>query len=182
MNVRFAEQHDIKKIAEIYSACLSEWDTDKSKEKSSSELAHIYKERLRWFESREDRYKILVLCDGDKICAFSALDPFGERGCFSFVSEISVYVDPTERRKGYAKALVERSIKLAKSIGFYKLIVTLFSDNMAGEKLFKDFGFSIVGTYKKLAYLHGQLIDANIYSVDLPFDEETIKNFYNNLQ
>lgn len=181
MNIRFAEQHDIPRIAEIYSACLSEWDFDGDEAKTASEHAHIFKDRLRWFESREDRYKILVLCDGDKVCAFSALDRFGERGCFSFVAEISVYVDPSERRKGYGKSLVERSIKLAKSIGFYKLIVTLFSNNKAGEKLFTEFGFTIVGTYKKLAYLNEKLLDATIYSMDLPFNEETVENYYNNL-
>lgn len=180
MNVRFAEHHDIPRIAEIYGKCLAEWDLE-SDSKNTAEQAHIYNDRLKWFESREDRHKIVIFCDGDKVTSFGALDRFGDRSCFSFVAEISVYVDPDERGKGYGKALVERLIKLAKSIGFYKLTVTLFSNNQAGEKLFESFGFTPVGTYKKLGYLHGKLIDATIYSLDLPFDEETVKNYYDSI-
>lgn len=174
MNVRFAEQQDIMRIAEIYNHSID--DTLKS----SAEKTHTYKERLRWFESRDDRYKIMVVCDGEKVVGFGSLERFSARYCYNFVAELAIYVEPIYRGKGYAKALANKLIKVAQSIGYYKLIVTLFEINQPAINLYKEFGFETVGVYKKMGYYKGSLLDAIIFSKDLPLNKEAIQNYYEN--
>lgn len=174
MNVRFAEQQDILRIAEIYNHSID--DTLKS----SAEQTHTYSERLRWFESRDDRYKVMVVCDGERVVGFGSLDRFSTRYCYNFVAELAIYVEPLYRGKGYAKALAQKLIKVAQSIGFYKLIVTLFDKNQPAINLYTGFGFETIGIYKNMGYYKGELQDATIFAKDLPFNKETVENYYEN--
>lgn len=174
MNVRFAEQQDIMRIAEIYNHSID--DTLKS----SAQTTTTYRERLRWFESRDDRYKVMAVCDGEKVVGFGSLERFSARYCYNFVAELAIYVEPIYRGKGYAKALAKKLIKVAESVGFYKLIVTLFDINQPAINLYKSFGFETVGVYENMGYYKGSLQDAIIFSKDLPLKKDVVQNYYEN--
>ena len=172
MNIRFAEQQDILRIAEIYNHSIDDTLI------TTREPAHTYSERVRWFESRDTRYKIMVICDGENVVGFGSLEPFSIRHCFKFVAECAIYIEPAYRGKGCATALIKKLIRVAESVGFYSLTITLFEINLSAIHLYTSLGFEQVGCYEHLGYYQGKLLDAMTFSKKLPYDEETITNFY----
>lgn len=66
----------------------------------------------------------------------------------SFGGHIGYCVRPTQRRKGYAKAMLEQALAVCKDEGLKKVLVTCLEDNIGSEKTILCCG----GVYDKTVY------------------------------
>lgn len=154
---RLASIGDIRQITEIYNeGILDRIATLESNPKTMEEME-------RWFTSRGERYKVIVAEDEEgKIIGWASLNVFNVRESYQGVSDLSIYIRREERGKGLGKQLLTALIKIAKQAGFHKLVLSTFSYNLAGQRLYESVGFTKVGTYIKQGMLDGKWIDMTI--------------------
>lgn len=155
--IRMASIGDIEQITEIYNhGILDRIATLESNPKSVEEME-------KWFSTRSERHKVIVAADGQgHIKGWASLNVFNVRECYQGVADLSIYVHRQERGKGLGKQLLAALIRIAKQIGFHKLVLSTFALNDAGQKLYESVGFVKVGTYMKQGMLDGKWIDMTI--------------------
>jgi len=78
---------------------------------------------------------------------------------YDHVADLSVYVDRAWRGHGVGRALLGALIERARTIGYHKLVLAAFPDNMAGMALYTRLGFTRVGVYHEQGLLDGRWVD-----------------------
>jgi L-amino acid N-acyltransferase YncA len=120
-------------------------------------------EMVQWLNTREPRYKVLVIEDNDKlVCGWASINVFNSRCCYSGVGDISIYIGREHRGKGLGKILLQGLLNIAKEQEFHKLILSTFDFNKVGHKLYKSLGFREVGTYMEQGILDGKFVNITI--------------------
>lgn len=157
VSTRFASLCDIKRIAEIYNQGIQDRIATLEADQKSIE------EMKRWFSTRSERHKVIVIEDQNgTIKGWASLNVFNPRECYRGVADLSIYIHREDRGKGLGTQLLIALIKLAKEIGFHKLVLATFACNDAGQNLYHSVGFRTVGTYIKQGMLDGKWIDMTI--------------------
>lgn len=156
-STRLATVEDIKGITVIYNQGIEDRiATLESSPKKESD-------RMDWFTKRNEAHKVLVIEDDNgTVWGWASLNPFNSRCCYSGVVDISIYIERSMRGKGLGKQLINALIKAAREQGFHKLVLSAFSNNEAGKRLYKAAGFKEVGTYINQGILDGKWIDVTI--------------------
>ncbi len=154
---RIATISDIEQITDIYNQGIQDRiATLEANLKSVDEMK-------TWFTTRSDRHKVIVIEDEcGYIKGWASLNVFNLRECYQGVADLSIYIRRGERGKGLGKILLQALIAIAKEAGFYKLVLSTFAFNDAGQKLYNSLGFVKVGTYIKQGMLDGKWIDMTI--------------------
>lgn len=120
-------------------------------------------EMIDWLNNRESKYKVLIISDeSGQIHGWASLNIFNSRCCYNGVADISIYISRDHRGKGIGKILLKGLIELAKTENFNKLVLSTFSFNEVGKKLYRSLGFREVGTYIKQGILDDKFIDITI--------------------
>ncbi|MBP2628018.1 MAG: hypothetical protein H6Q68_2729 [Firmicutes bacterium] len=155
--IRIATINDIEQITDIYNQGIQDRiATLEANIKSIEEME-------KWFSIRSDRYKVIVVEDEKGyINGWASLNVFNTRECYQGVADLSIYIRRKERGKGLGKSLLIALIEIAKQADFYKLVLSTFAFNYAGQKLYASVGFTKVGTYMKQGMLDGKWIDMTI--------------------
>lgn len=93
------------------------------------------------------------------VCGLTSIDLINRH------AEFSLYIIPSEHRKGYASLALKELIKF----GFNELGLNLIwgetFDGNPALNLFKEIGFKIDGTRRDFYYKNGQFIDAHLVSI-----------------
>ncbi len=87
--------------------------------------------------------KIYLMYDGDKAIATGSLKPVNET-CAELAR---MYTDSNYRGQGLAKAIVEKVMNYAKSVGYKKMILDTWKDSASAIKLYEDMGFIERGAF-----------------------------------
>lgn len=155
--IRIATINDIEQITEIYNQGIQDRvATLEANTKSVEEME-------KWFSIRSERYKVIVVEDEKGyIKGWASLNVFNPRECYQGVADLSIYIRREERGKGLGKILLIALIEIAKQAGFYKLVLSTFAFNYAGQNLYAAVGFTKVGTYMRQGMLDGKWIDMTI--------------------
>jgi L-amino acid N-acyltransferase YncA len=120
-------------------------------------------EMIQWLNTREERYKVLVIHDDNKlVCGWASINVFNSRCCYSGVGDISIYIAREHRGKGLGKTLLQGLVQVALKEEFHKLILSTFDFNKVGHKLYKSLGFREVGTYMEQGILDGKFVNITI--------------------
>jgi L-amino acid N-acyltransferase YncA len=90
---------------------------------------------------------------------WASLNRFNPRPVYDHVADLSVYVDRAWRGHGVGRALLGALIERARTIGYHKLVLAAFPDNMAGMALYTRLGFTRVGVYHEQGLLDGRWVD-----------------------
>ncbi len=93
------------------------------------------------------RFPFIIALYDETITGWLSLNPFSIRKVYAHVADISLYVSRDYHRMGTGRTLLESGIEKAKILGFHKLVLTMFPDNLPALHLYKKFGFVNVGTY-----------------------------------
>lgn len=88
---------------------------------------------------QEDNYLYYLLQDGDRYVGYCA---FQERGKSLFLSKI--YVDSSERGRGFGRAIMEFAKESAINLGLKTLSLTVNKDNADSIAVYKKIGFKVV--------------------------------------
>lgn len=81
-------------------------------------------------------YKYLEygLFDGNKLLGLIQIRLELKGYLIEYGGNIGYCVRPSERRKGYAKVMLQKALELCKEIGLTKILITCLEDNIGSEK------------------------------------------------
>lgn len=84
---------------------------------------------------------------------------------FDEIHILSIAVTPRQRRKGYAKKILEAAIERGRSMGGKRVVLEVRAGNVAARNFYGKFGFKIIGERKR--YYSETREDAVVMELDL---------------
>ena len=119
--------------------------------------------RRDWLkEHAPDKHPFWVMeCDGE-VAGWLTIKPFIPRSAYRKTVELSVYVDEKFRRRGIARALLEKAIAEAPALQISAMVGLIFAHNEPSLRLFSQLGFVRWGLLPGVAQLDGVVRDLAI--------------------
>ena len=119
--------------------------------------------RKRLVESPEGLFS-LVACVDDEVVGSLGLETSPTRSVrwrMRHVGSIGMAVRDDWQGKGVGTALMEAALDLADNwLNLTRIELRVYVDNSAAVALYKNFGFEIEGTHRRLAFRNGEYVDA----------------------
>jgi L-amino acid N-acyltransferase YncA len=113
------------------------------------------------------RYPYLVAEEDGRVVAFAYASLHRERDAYRWACESSVYVDPTQRRRGIGRALYTALFDLLRRQGLQIVCAGITLPNEASVALHEGFGFEPVGVYRRIGWKAGAWYDVGWWQLDL---------------
>jgi L-amino acid N-acyltransferase YncA len=150
MIIRDALEADLPAIVEIYNQAIRGRISTAQLEEVSVE------ERRPWFRQHSAETHPLWVAEIDgQIAAWFSFHPFIKRAAYRGTAEVSVYVSERFRRRGVAKALLEKAIAHAPEMKLSALVGYIFEHNEPSLHLFERMGFERWGNLSRVARVDG---------------------------
>ncbi len=150
LTVRDAVDSDLPEIVDIYNAAVPGRMVTADTEPVSVDS------RQPWFHEHRAGFRPLWVAELDgRIVAWLSFSSFYGRPAYNATAEISIYVDYAHHRQGIGKALLEKAIEHAPSIGVKTLVGFIFAHNEPSICLFRRFGFRQWAHMPRVAELGG---------------------------
>jgi L-amino acid N-acyltransferase YncA len=149
--IRPATPADADAMARIYNEGIAERiATFETRTKSAFELAELI----------EGGPLVLVAEREGAVVAFIKIGPYDDAShYYSGIGEATMYVDPTARRSGAGRALMEAVADAAEERGYYKLVGKIFTSNAPSIAMVKACGWREVGVHRRHGRLDGEWKD-----------------------
>lgn len=163
MIIRTAKDSDVGALAAIYNREIRNGTaTFDCEEKSIAD-------RLQWLHSHNRGNHPLVVCEeGGRAMGYASLSPYGTKDAFTTTVELSVYVDPSFRRRGAAEAMIGELLSRVRGDGETHLVISVITTgNEASVSLHKRLGFTYCGTIPEIARKFGKYLSVDIYTLML---------------
>jgi phosphinothricin acetyltransferase len=157
VTIRDATAADLAAIVAIYNAAipgrLATADTEPITVES----------RNAWLAAHAPSTYPLWVADADRaIAGWLSFQPFYGRPAYRATAELSVYVSPSQQRRGIGRALVAHAVDHSAALGFTTLLGFVFGHNAPSLALFTAFGFERWGHLARIAVLDGDERDLAI--------------------
>jgi L-amino acid N-acyltransferase YncA len=151
MKFRDAIQSDLATIVEIYNSTVG------SRMVTADTTAVSVESRQQWFEehSPDKRPLWMVEDDNKNIIGWVSFQSFYGRPAYDATAEISIYLHPLQRGKGYGEAILQYCIDTAPAYKIKNLLGYIFAHNLPSLQLFNKLGFEEWGHLKNIAILDG---------------------------
>jgi len=117
-----------------------------------------------WFESHDARYVMLVsVDDAGVISGFGSLNRhLPEHDACSGVASLWCFLASGAQRRGVGTLLVGELERQARQNDFHKIVVRTFPANRGSRRLLRNFGYRVVGVYKRDAVIDGTYTDVMV--------------------
>jgi L-amino acid N-acyltransferase YncA len=115
-----------------------------------------------WFKRHGPRHPVLVAEADGSIAGWASLNTSNVRPAYQYVADLSIYLARPWRGKRLGARLLSPLISLARELGYHKIVLSAFSTNTAGMRLYERQGFTTVGVYKEMGLLDGRWVDTII--------------------
>lgn len=113
----------------------------------------------RWFASRLSAGRLVAESRG-RIVGWAAISPVSARAVYEGVGEVSVYVADGAHGLGVGRALLGALVEASEAAGMWTLQASIFPENQASVALHERFGFRLMGTREKIAWMrYGPMAD-----------------------
>jgi L-amino acid N-acyltransferase YncA len=148
---RNAAPNDLGKIVAIYNSTVaSRMVTADTEEVSVAS-------RQQWFDEHSPAKRPLWMVeDGNKnTVGWVSFQSFYGRPAYDATAEVSIYLDPLQRGKGYGRQVLQYCIDKAPSFGMNNLLGYIFTHNTPSINLFLKLGFTAWGHLENIAVLDG---------------------------
>lgn len=124
---------------------------------------------LEWFRAKElRRYPVLgAVNDRGALLGFATYGPFRHWPAYKYTIEHSVYVHPSHRRRGVARALMARLIVAAEAQDYHVMVAGIDAANAASIGLHLGLGFTAAGTIHQAGFKFGRWLDLAFYELRL---------------
>lgn len=154
ITIRDATLTDASAIARIYNQGIEDRLATLETEPRSAA------ERVAWLAARSARHPVIVAVDSDgDVLGWASLNPFNPRPAYDHVADFSVYVAREARGRGVGDALLGALEARARALGYHKLVLAAFPENVAGMRLYARHGFRTVGIYREQGRLDERWVD-----------------------
>ncbi|ARJ51299.1 GNAT family N-acetyltransferase [Staphylococcus lutrae] len=125
-------------------------------------------ERRCWFEQKQRAgYPIFVYEQAGRVVGFATYGMFRDWPAYQYTIEHAIYVSPTARRQGIARALLTVLTDTAIAQGYQTMIAGIDAENEGSLKLHEKLGFKAVGTLEKVGYKFDRWLDLTFYQKQL---------------
>ncbi len=150
MTIRDAAEADLPAIVDIFNATVPT-------RTSTAVLAPVrVADRVEWFrEHSPDRHPLWVADIDGKIAGWLSIHPFIGRSAYRGTVEVSVYIHEHFRRRGIARALLEKAVAASPHLQITALIGLILGHNTASLRLFDRLGFERWGLLPRVTRLDG---------------------------
>jgi L-amino acid N-acyltransferase YncA len=150
MIFRNATREDLPKIVEIYNTTVASRIVTADTEPVSVES------RVRWFDEHNSTSRPLwMIEDEGKIIGWASFQSFYGRPAYNATVEVSIYLDPSQRGKGYGKKVLQHVMEEAPALEVKTLLGFIFAHNEPSLRLFEGFGFKPWANFPNIAVLDG---------------------------
>ena len=167
MNIRHAHPaRDADAIANIYAPYVT--DTVISFE----DVPPTPAEMAARIERLAKTHAWLVAEDGGEILGYAYGCPHRERAAYQWATEVSVYVDPRQHRRGAGRALYEALFARLGERGYRLALAGIALPNDASIGLHEACGFEPVGVYRRIGFKQGKWWDVGWWQLDLGAGDE----------
>lgn len=109
------------------------------------------------------RFGSYALTEEGKLIGYCALVPFSSREAYAITAELSLYLSPEVRGRGYGQAMLDFLEKEAGDKGFVSLMARVCTENTASIGLFEKNGYKRAGYYEKVGCKFGKILDVVAY-------------------
>jgi putative acetyltransferase len=152
--IRRAEPSDYEAVCRIFSGPKAVWGTLQLPFPSAEAW------RTRLAEPPEGLFSLLA-CVGTEVAGQLGLHTFPNHPRRRHAGQIGMAVRDDWQGKGVGTALMQAAVDLADQwLNLSRLELEVYTDNEAGIRLYKKFGFVIEGKLIRFAYRDGQYVDA----------------------
>jgi L-phenylalanine/L-methionine N-acetyltransferase len=116
--------------------------------------------RKRLSEPPEGLYSLVACVEGEVVGSLG-LETSSTRWRMRHVGSIGMAVRDDWQGRGIGTALMEAALDLADNwLNLTRIELRVYVDNSAAVALYKNFGFEIEGTHRRLAFRNGEYVDA----------------------
>jgi len=123
-------------------------------------------DKLAWFNTHNSSTRPLWLIkDGETVIGWSSYKSFYGRPAYNGTAEVSIYLHPSQRGKGFGKSILDHCIYQAPSLGIHTLLGFIFSHNEPSIRLFKQKGFTQWGLFPDVAIMDGKPYSLAIFGL-----------------
>lgn len=123
-------------------------------------------EFLGRIKSAQRRYPYLCVSCDDEIVGFAFAHAFRERPAYDYSAEVTIYLHPDERHKGYGKAIytaLETELALMGVSDLYACVAVPHGDDehlsMDSPRSHEAMGYRVCGTFTNCGYKFGRWYD-----------------------
>lgn len=150
LNYRVAGQADLLKIVEIYNTTIA------SRLVTADTSPVSVESRQKWFaEHTEKRPLWMAETEEGAVVGWLSFQSFYGRPAYNATVEVSIYLDPAFRGRGYGKEILQYALDAAPALDIKTLLGFIFAHNMPSLQLFKRFGFEEWANLPNIAELDG---------------------------
>jgi phosphinothricin acetyltransferase len=147
--IRKSFRDDLPAIVEVYNTSIPG-------RLATADLVPVtVEDRRAWFEAHGRNRPLWVSEEDGEIAGWLGLQSFYGRPAYDATVEVSVYVAPSQQRRGIAGALLAHAIDQAPQLGVTTLLGFIFGHNAPSLALFQRFGFDTWGRLPRIAVLDG---------------------------
>lgn len=165
MQYSHAALEDLPLIVEIYNSTVAGRMVTADTEPVS------VADKLPWFHAHNpDTRPLWIVKDGHTTIGWASYNNFYGRPAYDGTAEISIYLHPSARGKGYGKKILEHCILQANTLGIHTLLGFIFSHNEPSISLFQNMGFKEWGLLPAVARMDGQSYSLSIFGLKIQKD------------
>jgi L-amino acid N-acyltransferase YncA len=149
MHFRDAHIEDLPIIVAIYNSTIP------GRMVTADTMPVAVADKVQWFNEHNKYTRPLWVVENDekKTIGWVSFQDFYGRPAYNGTAEISIYLDETERGKGYGKIILKYAIEKSKSLEIRTLLGFIFAHNITSLQLFKKLGFEEWAYLKDVAVL-----------------------------
>lgn len=147
---RIAVIDDLPRIVDIYNSTVA------SRLVTADTEPVTVESRLPWFNEHDPAKRPLWVIEQDTvILGWISFQSFYGRPAYNGTAEVSIYLAPEARGKGFGKEALQFCIEKAPAFGISTLLGFIFSHNEPSLELFRHFGFEDWAFLPNVAILDG---------------------------
>ena len=159
MLIRKAEQKDLQELLEIYNYEVVNGVSTLDLNPRTLEDWQI------WFDRHNVANHPLYVAEAEgRVAGYSSLSSYREKEAYKSTVELSIYISPDFRKRGFATALMAFILEEAKADErTHAVISVITAGNEASCKLHEKFGFAFCGTVPEVGMKFGKYQDIVTY-------------------
>ncbi len=120
--------------------------------------------KLDWFHAHNPVSRPLwMVKEEEKVIGWVSYNNFYGRPAYNGTAEISIYLHPDWRGKGYGKKILAYCLEKAPQLNLHTILGIIFSHNKPSIELFLAAGFKEWGTLPEIAIMDGQKFSVSIF-------------------
>ncbi len=154
MGVRTLKLEDVLEVNKIRNYYISNTNyIFRRSEKDYESDVSFFKEVL------ENNYPCVVYEENGEIIGFAYLSPFRALDGYDKTMELSIYLKPSNDKKGLGTIILEEIENLSKN-KYHVIVSVITSDNLNSILFHEKRGFKIMGELKEVGFVNNKYLDA----------------------